>query len=740
MSISISRSAFRRVGDTIDMKPGVEVLKVGSVNVTGVTLDTDYALDISSHLPVFKDNRSGENTTKTFAFTEDLFTGAVFKTSLLPSLAKILVSSSATQAVRDATAVQQGDIDIQQDNKIAYIYDQAGAWQPLSETPTTYTVDVSTGKFRFNGRGLASNLTWVSSTMPDIRVLKGQTYTFDQSDNSNSSNPLFITTATDGGDADGDYTTGVIYRINGVVKTRAEYDTAFDTYNNSHIYTVEFTVPHSAPNTLYIQSLNTASMGAKLVIETAQDMDSIIGDMIPSADGTQDIGSTAKQWNSLFLDNSIVFKQNGSAGDRTLPATYDYTKFFLWLKTADANFTGASGDAFSNLLSKKQIEATYETDTNNEAKFLSSSGLASLSLEESTGGILNLGDDATTIASGNVLGRVNFTSDDTNVGVNNIHAYMIATTNKSITANTNVGDTDLAFYTGTTALGKSLEIGSDNRTTLYNSPVIKQTAKDTFTSVTQTGTGTVFKTKPNGTDLYPAQFANIVANTSDDNLYYVHRKDNASIDDGSGAVTYEIYEETNLTGFLRGVQDLTTTSPGFAINVSQLKINGVVIDLDNISSNYDFWSNVQATTTIGVSSATKPVTPTVILPALGSDLVPADATLTNVTLLVKWRLTSNTATAVNNIDATTMKIQTNITGSFTDAYTFSDESYHVPSEASASGDVLAINLDLTSAQIDTLQASLSSNATVTMQITGAKSLGDNLIFRDLSWGLRLFWR
>ena len=410
------------------------------------------------------------------------------------------------------------------------------------------------------------------------------------------------------------------------------------------------------------------------------------------------------------------------------------------MKTADANFTGASGDAFSNLLSKKQIEATYETDTNNEAKFLSSSGLASLSLEESTGGILNLGDDATTIASGNVLGRVNFTSDDTNVGVNNIHAYMIATTNKSITANTNVGDTDLAFYTGTTALGKSLEIGSDNRTTLYNSPVIKQTAKDTFTSVTQTGTGTVFKTKPNGTDLYPAQFANIVANTSDDNLYYVHRKDNASIDDGSGAVTYEIYEETNLTGFLRGVQDLTTTSPGFAINVSQLKINGVVIDLDNISSNYDFWSNVQATTTIGVSSATKPVTPTVILPALGSDLVPADATLTNVTLLVKWRLTSNTATAVNNIDATTMKIQTNITGSFTDAYTFSDESYHVPSEASASGDVLAINLDLTSAQIDTLQASLSSNATVTMQITGAKSLGDNLIFRDLSWGLRLFWR
>ena len=391
-------------------------------------------------------------------------------------------------------------------------------------------------------------------------------------------------------------------------------------------------------------------------------------------------------------------------------------------------------------MSKTQIEATYETDANNEAKFLSSSGLSSLSLENTTGGVLNLGDSATTIASGNVLGRLNFTSDDTNVGgANHIHAYMVATTNTSITANTHVGNTDLAFYTGTTALGKSLEIGSDSRTTLYNSPIIKQMAKATLTSTTD-DSGDTYLTQAQSTDLFPVQFANLVANTTDDNLYYIHRKADALLTVSEVESTYEVYEETNLTGFLRGVQDLTTTSPSFAINVSQLKINGVVIDLDNISSNYDFWSNTQATTTITSASGTKSVTPTVVLPALGSDLIPSDATLTNVTLLVKWRLTSNTATAVNNIDASTMKLQTNITGSFTDAYTFSDESYHVPSEASASGDVLAINLDLTSAQIDTLQASLSSNATVTIQITGAKSLGDSLIFRDLSWGLRLFWR
>ena len=752
MSIQVSRSAFRRDGTTINMKPGVQTLKVGVVDVTGVTLDTDYAIDVTSHLPVYKDNRDGVDTTKTFAFSEDLLDSGKIKTSILPTLAKILVSSSSDQATRDNTTVQQGDIDIQQDNKIAYIYDQAGDWQPLSETPTTYTVNVASGTFRFSGKGLPTNLTWSGSNMPEIRLLKGKTYTFDQSDDSNSGNPLFITTATDGGDDDGDFTdsntdSGVIYRIDGVVKTTTEYETA-DCSVSASVYTVEFTVPNDAPNTLYIQSLNTSDMGAKLVVETAQDLTSISGNVVPSANGTQDLGSTTKRWNELFLGGTDPVINFGT--DRVLPGSYDYANFFSWLKTANANFGGDTNDAFANLLSKAQIEATYETDANNVAKFLSSSGLASLSLEHGSGGILNLGDSGGTIGSGEVLGKINFTSDDASVGgANNVHAYMVATTNKAIAGADNKGETDITFYTGNSEansgnLSKTLDLLSDNSTVFYNSPKIKQMTKTTFTEVTQTGTGTVFKTQPNGTNLFPEQFAKIVANTGDDNLYYVHRKDNASIDDGNGAVTYEIYEETNLTGFLTGVQDLTTTSPGYAINVSQLKINGVVIDLDNISSNYDFWSDVQATTTITSSSATKVVTPTVVLPALGSDLIPSDATLTNVTLLIKWRLTSNSSSAVNSIDTDTMKIQTNIkdpgSSNYTDAYTFADESYHVPKEASASGDVLAINLDLTTAQLDTLQASLSSSATVSIQITGAKSIGDSLIFRDLSWGLRLFWR
>ena len=172
MSIQISRSAFRRVGDTINMKPGVDVLKVGTVDVTGITLDTDYAIDIASHLPVFKDNRSGEDTTKNFILDADIFdTGTTtLKTSILPSLAKILVSSSANQATRDLTTVQQGDIDIQQDNEIAYIYDST-SWQPLSQTPTTYVVDVNAGKLHLDvsEKVIKQRLSVYEPILPDIK-------------------------------------------------------------------------------------------------------------------------------------------------------------------------------------------------------------------------------------------------------------------------------------------------------------------------------------------------------------------------------------------------------------------------------------------------------------------------------------------------------------------------------------------------------------------------------------------
>ena len=759
MSIQVSRSAFRRDGTTINMKPGVQTLKVGTIDVTGITIDTDYAIDVTSHLPVFKDNRSGEDTTKNFILDADIFdTGTTtLKTSILPSLAKILVSSSANSDTRIGTTVQQGDIDLQVDNKLAYIYNGT-SWKHLAVTPLTFTVNVDTGKFRFTGKSIGTNLTWDGSNITEIRLFKGQTYTFDQSDNTNNNNPLYVSTNATGSSAVvSEYTSGVQHRIDDEDSTRAEYETGFDSYDDDKIYSMEFTVPNDAPNTLYLQSANTASMGAKLIIETAQDLTSISGDVVPSVDGTQDLGSSSKEWNDLFLDGAIKFtvsdanatSQSNSYHDRSLPAGYDYTELFRMLKASPSgnagNWDGDAGDAFANLMTKKVIEANYYTQTASDNRYIQSGGTAgNLTLENASGGQLFIGDLSTTVASGNVLGKINFTSDDTNVGANNVHAYIEAKTNASITSAQHIGYTDLSFYTGNSSLAKSLQLGSDGVATFYYSPLVKQSAKPTFTSVTTDG-GATYLTKESGTavaDVFPVDFANLVANTSDNDLYYIHRKADANLTVETVTSTYEIYEETNITGFIEGLQNLTTNSPDYAINVSQLKINGVVIDLDNISSNYDFWSDVQATTTISTTAGVKAITPTVVLPQVGTSLIPSDATLTNVTLLIKWRLTSNTSTAVNNIDTTTMKFQTKKgAGSFSDAYTFTDGSYHVPASTSASGDVLAINLNLSSSDLTSLQTSLGSgDVTYALQILGAKSVGDNLIFRDLSWGLRLYWR
>ena len=58
-----------------------------------------------------------------------------------------------------------------------------------------------------------------------------------------------------------------------------------------------------------------------------------------------------------------------------------------------------------------------------------------------------------------------------------------------------------------------------------------------------------------------------------------------------------------------------------------------------------------------------------------------------------------------------------------------------------SGEILSINLNLSSSDLTSLKSSLSSGTvTYTIQIAGAKIAGDSLILRDLSWGLRLYWR
>ena len=108
-------------------------------------------------------------------------------------------------------------------------------------SPTTYTVTVADY--------LGSNYFYIDgSRAPTLTLTEGQTYKFDQSDNTNSSHPLRISTTSNGTHAGGsEYTTGV---------------TTSGTPGSSGAYT-QIEVASGAP-TLYYYCTNHSGMGGQL--------------------------------------------------------------------------------------------------------------------------------------------------------------------------------------------------------------------------------------------------------------------------------------------------------------------------------------------------------------------------------------------------------------------------------------------------------------------------------------------
>ena len=102
----------------------------------------------------------------------------------------------------------------------------------------------STGVFYFNGVEKPGSFI----------IRRGVTYTFDQSDSSNATyasvhHPLMISATLDGELNGGShYMTGVTYKLDGVVKTMAQYVSGFVAATTR---TVEWTPAASAPDTLY---------------------------------------------------------------------------------------------------------------------------------------------------------------------------------------------------------------------------------------------------------------------------------------------------------------------------------------------------------------------------------------------------------------------------------------------------------------------------------------------------------
>ena len=155
----------------------------------------------------------------------------------------------------------------------------------------TYAVTVSNGEFLFDG------------SRPNFLSLdRGKTYVFNQNDSSNNAEFLLISETNDGWHSTGNptsigqtsflYTLGVQYFINGSeVSTFAEYTSAFNAATTREI---RFTVPVTAPNTLYVFAYTTSGAGLRTV-----QVGYVLGDLVQDYIYDSSVG-TLDEYNGKF--------------------------------------------------------------------------------------------------------------------------------------------------------------------------------------------------------------------------------------------------------------------------------------------------------------------------------------------------------------------------------------------------------------------------------------------------------
>ena len=112
----------------------------------------------------------------------------------------------------------------------------------------TFTVTVAdvSGADKYHLAGATSGFASATAA-PTVDLQRGFTYKFDQSDSSNATHPLIITTSSTGGTTATAYTTGV---------------TTTGTLGVDRVLT--FVVPHSAADTMYYQCSAHTGLGAEL--------------------------------------------------------------------------------------------------------------------------------------------------------------------------------------------------------------------------------------------------------------------------------------------------------------------------------------------------------------------------------------------------------------------------------------------------------------------------------------------
>ena len=682
---SISRSAFSRTGTNLIMKPGVTTLSVGTIDITGITIDDDYSINVDTTAESPTQHQlqfTNGNGTRTISFIEDIISGGLIKPELMPDRALTQVYSPAgTTELLALDPIQIGDIAIKGDDNFVYIAkngdnEDIGDWQVLALASSHPSYEFVTGdKGALDGLVTNTSNHFSSDTNPHSTNLSNLTsviggYTY--SPNTTDKDEVGVANVTPSSQK----------RMNKIVSK--EYSFGFTATTENKIPNEDWTHVYSflttgAGNSEYtIARLSDVPGGStENVTPTFEGNESNEGGYETSGSEDRNIGGGIIQVGS----SELSVDQGADLG------TIEFYTKDSSLTSIDPDDDGGTTNSViipSHVSAK--ITAQAEIDFTNPQ----SSQIGSL-----ISGLTREGEDD-----------------------NNYHNIFYQK------------DTSINFYTGRqNSLNKNFSILHDG--SLGLKPI----------DFTQSGYG----------DYEPSVLQGVVkifANKTDNSLYYYTKPDASTIikkkfvgtPTNVGATPSADGEDVILKSV---TTDLVTVGNSSLTNTT-LTINGLVIDLDNLITEYDYWSDSENTISLndvatdGDSENDILVTPTVTLDAFGG-LIPSDASLLDVVVLLRWRLTSNDDTInANNIQTGDVKIKKTNTNEEYAVLSFVPGSYYTPAGQSASGDMLIRSA--TVANLSAFKTLISGGATFQMLLNDINSEFNNFTLRDFSWGIRLYWR
>ena len=690
---SVSRSAFSRTGTVLTMKPGVTTLSVGTIDVTGITIDENYSIDVSSDELTFT-NASG---TRTVTYVEDLITGGLIKPELMPDRALTQIYKPANQtALLALDPIQIGDIAINQATNLTYIAINGdnvdmGDWEALALASThdasaVTSADISNWDLAFshsedNTNGSTGNPHGLDYS--DVSAIPSVAGTFEPA----STNSVHLGTNTK--------TMGTIYA--------KEFKFSDANY-----------LPEANWSDVYNHLVGGIGVNSYEV--------ALKSDIIPT-------GNTAPGYEDDSAEKGGLLQMGSETGEVLSSHTIATMQFYTKDPQVTTIDVGDDGDPLNNVTIPLNVHAEMKiepeaTITNPQADNF---GYGTISMPDDNGTCSITTDGA---QGGSTINTQSACEAQLVQGETDVYGVWTANPNNQDVYYQK--DASVNFYTGR-------QTQLSNRFGMMHDGSLMITSQDWSTHG----------------DREPGAVANyikILANKSDNSLYYY-------TNDGSNDIKKRIVSSATTTALGETVNFNIVNSgtiTGDTINATTLNIGGVEVDLDNLITEFDYWSDPTNTVTVtdvvggtDFDNQTTEATGAIVIPELGG-LLPTDATLLDVVVLLRWRLTSNSDTENDNsLDSGTVQLKHSggttynlLAGDGSTSFSFTDGSYYTPAGASASGDMIIRTCNIgNSSALETFRDYMDgSSATFYLLLNDMKSNYNNLILRDFSWGIRLYWR